>query len=96
MAKRGRKYSDAFAKVGQFDPRFDAAQDYDMLMRIASCYPTSAFIHVPEFLYFHRLHDGQTTALITQAQQQATATIQREARWRQAMRDRQLDHGSSV
>ncbi|HRY14348.1 MAG: glycosyltransferase [Candidatus Competibacteraceae bacterium] len=87
---------DAFAKVGQFDPRFDAAQDYDMLMRIASCYPTSAFIHVPEFLYFHRLHDGQTTALITQAQQQATATIQREARWRQAMRDRQLDHGSSV
>src|SRR5690606_28194525 len=27
-------HRDAFAKVGLFDPRFDSAQDYDMLMRI--------------------------------------------------------------
>jgi LmbE family N-acetylglucosaminyl deacetylase len=87
---------EAFATVGQFDPRFDAAQDYDMLLRIAFCYPSSAFIHVPEFLYFHRLHNGQTTAIITQEQQQATTAIQREARLRQAMRDRQIEGAPSV
>lgn len=78
---------EAFTVAGLFDPRFDAAQDYDLLMRIAFHYPSSAFVHVPEFLYRHRLHDGQTSAIHRQAQQQAAAIIQHEARLRQAQRD---------
>ncbi|MCK4379491.1 MAG: glycosyltransferase, partial [Deltaproteobacteria bacterium] len=59
----------AFAKVGLFDPRFDAAQDYDMLMRIAFHYPNEAFIFVPRFLYYHRFHEQQTTSTANARQQ---------------------------
>lgn len=77
---------DAFAKVGLFDPRFDAAQDYEMLMRIAFHYPSSSFVHVPDFLYSHRLHTKQTTETQNQKQQTLTAKIQQEARLREAIR----------
>jgi glycosyltransferase involved in cell wall biosynthesis len=78
---------DAFAKVGLFDPRFDSAQDYDMLMRIAFHYPTSAFVHVPDFLYFHRFHGEQATGRQAGRQARFTETICREARLRQGIRE---------
>jgi glycosyltransferase involved in cell wall biosynthesis len=78
---------DAFAKVGLFDPRFDSAQDYDMLMRIAFHYPTSAFVHVPDFVYFHRFHGEQATGRQAKQQAQFTETICREARLRQGIRE---------
>lgn len=77
---------DAFAKVGLFDTRFDSAQDYEMLMRIAFHYPSSSFVHVPEFLYSHRLHAQQTTETQNQKQLDLTALIQREASLRDAIR----------
>jgi GT2 family glycosyltransferase len=77
---------DAFAKVGLFDPRFDSAQDYEMLMRIAFHYPNSSFVHVPDFLYSHRLHADQTTETQNQKQLDLTDQIQREARLRDAIR----------
>ena len=77
---------DAFAKVGLFDARFDSAQDYEMLMRIAFHYPSSSFVHVPEFLYCHRLHAEQTTATHNSKQLELTRLIQREARLRDAIR----------
>lgn len=70
---------DAFAKTGLFDTRFDSAQDYDMLMRIAFHYPSSAFIHVPEFLYYHRFHAQQTSEIREQQQQRNTEIIRHEA-----------------
>ena len=87
---------EALARVGLFDPRFDAAQDYDLLMRIAFHYPSSAFIHIPEFVYYHRFHHRQATSLQTDRQQEATATIQHEARLRQAIRAGQFNHFLSI
>lgn len=77
---------DAFAKVGLFDPRFDSAQDYEMLMRIAFHYPSSAFVHVPEFLYYHRFHDKQATQQQSARQAGMTRLIQDEARLRSEIR----------
>lgn len=77
---------EVFAKVGLFDSRFDSAQDYEMLMRIAFHYPSDSFVHVPEFLYSHRLHAQQTTETQNSKQLQLTAQIQKEARLRQNIR----------
>ncbi|HXH03527.1 MAG TPA: glycosyltransferase [Candidatus Competibacteraceae bacterium] len=87
---------DAFAKVGLFDPRFDSAQDYDMLMRIAFHYPSSAFLHLPEFVYYHRFHERQATERMNARQQWSTATIQREARLRQSIREGRFDRFLSI
>lgn len=87
---------EAFARVGLFDPRFDAAQDYDLLMRIAFRYPGSVFIHVPEFVYYHRLHDRQTTETRSLSQQEATTIIQNEGRLRQAIREGRFDRFLSI
>lgn len=78
---------DAFARVGLFDPRFDSAQDYEMLMRIAFHYPSICFIHVPDFVYYHRLHPHQTTERLRTHQDDLTKQIQHEARLRQTIRN---------
>lgn len=77
---------DVFAKVGLFDPRFDSAQDYEMLMRIAFHYPSSSFVHVPDFLYYHRLHRQQTTETQKEKQARLTTIVQNEARLRDGIR----------
>jgi glycosyltransferase involved in cell wall biosynthesis len=82
---------DAFAKVGLFDPRFDSAQDYEMLMRIAFHYPSRTFVHVPDFLYFHRIHGQQTTETQRARQDRLTRVIQDEARQRERIRNGQYD-----
>ena len=76
---------DAFARVGLFDPRFDSAQDYEMLMRVAFHFPSSSFVHVPEFVYHHRLHSQQTTETQRGQQDRMTTLIQREARLREGI-----------
>ena len=76
---------DAFARVGLFDPRFNSAQDYDMLMRVAFHFPSSSFVHVPEFVYHHRLHSQQTTETQRAQQDRMTKLIQREARLREGI-----------
>lgn len=87
---------DAFTKVGLFDPRFDSAQDYDMLMRIAFHYPSGAFLHLPEFVYHHRLHARQATERMNSHQQWSTTTIQNEARTRQGIRNGEFDRFLSI
>jgi glycosyltransferase involved in cell wall biosynthesis len=77
---------DVFAKVGLFDPRFDSAQDYEMLMRVAFHYPSSSFVHVPDFIYYHRLHAEQTTETKRDQQNSMTSLIQGEARRRQEIK----------
>ncbi len=77
---------DAFVRVGLFDPRFDTAQDYEMLMRIAHHYPSSSFVHVPDFVYCHRLHEAQATQTKRDQQDRMTLLIQNEARLRQSIR----------
>jgi glycosyltransferase involved in cell wall biosynthesis len=83
---------DAFVKVGLFDPRFDSAQDYEMLMRIAFHYPSLSFVHVPDFVYHHRLHAQQTTETRKQEQDRLTRRIQDEARLRLAIRNGEYRH----
>lgn len=77
---------DVFARVGLFDPRFDSAQDYEMLMRIAFHYPSTSFAHAPDFVYFHRLHSAQTTEQARARQDGLTAQVRTEARLRDAIR----------
>ncbi len=77
---------ECFAKVGLFDPRFNSAQDYDLLMRIAFHYPSKAFKYIPEFVYWHRLHDRQMTHAAREAQDRFTGLIQAEARLRAEVR----------
>ncbi|WP_161990609.1 glycosyltransferase [Candidatus Methylobacter oryzae] len=89
-------HRDAFAKVGLFDPRFDSAQDYDMLMRIAFHYPTQAFVHIPDKLYFHRLHKKQTTVSMNDKQLANTQLIQKEATARQEIRNGKFSHFISI
>jgi glycosyltransferase involved in cell wall biosynthesis len=76
---------DVFARVGLFDPRFNSAQDYDMLMRVAFHYPSTSFVHVPDFVYCHRLHSQQTTETQRAQQDRMTTLIQREARLREGI-----------
>ena len=78
---------DAFARVGLFDPRFDSAQDYELLMRVAFHFPSSSFVHVPEFMYHHRLHSQQTTETQRAKQDRMTLLIQKEARLREGIQD---------
>lgn len=87
---------DAFAKVGLFDPRFDAAQDYDILMRVAFHYPSSAFEYVPHFVYRHRLHVGQTTEKQNDRQTLAARQIQQEAVLRRNIRNGSFDKFLSI
>lgn len=89
-------HRDAFAKVGAFDSRFNSAQDYDMLMRIAFHYPTSAFVHVPQFLYSHRLHDKQATEVMNEKQLNSTDIIQAEARLRKSIKNGKFERFISI
>lgn len=76
---------DVFSRVGLFDPRFDSAQDYEMLMRVAFHFPSSSFVHVPDFVYHHRLHSEQTTETQRARQDRMTTLIQQEARLREGI-----------
>ena len=87
---------DAFAKVGLFDSRFDSAQDYDMLMRIAFYYPSYSFVFVPHFVYFHRLHDRQETSRSEDTQSKNTSIIQNEARLRKNISEGIFDKEVSI
>jgi len=84
-------HRDVFAKVGLFDRRFDAAQDYDFLMRAAFHFPSSSFLHVPRFIYFHRWHEQQETVQRENKQQRAVELINAEIRKRMAIRDGSWD-----
>ena len=77
---------DVFSRVGLFDARFDSAQDYEMLMRIAFHYPTESFVHVPDCLYHHRIHNEQTTTTQNSKQLSLTAQIKKEAKLRENIR----------
>jgi len=87
---------DAFARVGLFDPRFDTAQDYDMLMRIAFHYPSTSFVFAPEFLYYHRIHEKQLSAKKLDKQLLNTSIVQKEARLRKQISEGIFDKMVSI
>ncbi|HMB31026.1 MAG TPA: glycosyltransferase [Desulfohalobiaceae bacterium] len=80
-----------FEKIGLFDSRFDAAQDYEFLLRAAFHFPSSTFLHVPQFLYYHRWHDKQQTVQASGKQQRAISLASDLAKKRMAIRDGQFD-----
>lgn len=47
-------------QVGCLDSRFDGAQDYDLILRMAE--QTKRFCHIPEVLYHWRAHQDSTAA----------------------------------
>lgn len=49
---------DAFRRTGLFRAEYDAAQDYDMALRLSE---GGAFRFLPEALYRHRVHPAQAT-----------------------------------
>jgi O-antigen biosynthesis protein len=45
-------------KVGGFDPSFSGAQDWELALKIAEF---GKFVHLPEVLYYHRVHPESTS-----------------------------------
>ncbi|MBT3807125.1 MAG: glycosyltransferase [Desulfobacula sp.] len=76
-----------FEKVGLFDSVFDAAQDYEFLMRAAFHFPSSSFLHVPHFIYYHRWHDNQQTITGKKKQDIAIKKASNQAKFRMAVRN---------
>jgi glycosyltransferase involved in cell wall biosynthesis len=87
---------DVFARLGLFDARFDSAQDYDYLMRVAAHYPSNAFVYVPQFVYSHRLHAKQTTETSNERQNRAVTQIKREAVRRREIQAGRYDRKLSI
>ena len=81
----------AFSKVGLFESRFDAAQDYDMALRVAFHYPREQIVYIPEFLYHHRLHANQTTEIASDSQNLAIEKIKKENRLKAEIRGGNFD-----
>ena len=77
---------DVFEKVGVFNSDYNGAQDYDMILRIAFHYPRVAFVHVPEFLYKHRLHNKQTSEVVKDKQNEMSLRISNQAKMRRDIR----------
>lgn len=78
---------DVFRKIGVFNPDYDSAQDYDLVLRAAFRYPRTAFVHVPYYLYKYRIHAEQTTNLIMQKQVKLADRISNDAKMRQNIRN---------
>ncbi|MGG2053012.1 glycosyltransferase [Lysinibacillus pakistanensis] len=78
---------DAFEKVGIFNSEYDGAQDYDMVLRVAFHYPNSAFVHVPKFLYKHRIHDKQTSETVREKQYAMSINISNQAKMRRDIKN---------
>lgn len=78
---------DVFEKVGIFNPEFDGAQDYDMVLRVAFHFPNSAFVHVPKFLYKHRIHDKQTSETVREKQYAMSIKISNQAKMRRDIKN---------
>ncbi len=82
---------DVFSRLGLFDSRFDTAQDYDYLMRVAAHYQSKSFTYIPHFVYYHRMHSNQTTEKANLRQTRAVALIQREAILRREIQTGKFD-----
>lgn len=78
---------DVFEKVGIFNSEYDGAQDYDMVLRVAFHYPNSAFVHVPKFLYKHRIHDKQTSETVREKQYAMSINISNQAKMRRDIKN---------
>lgn len=78
---------DVFLKVGVFNPDYDGAQDYDMVLRVAFHYPNASFVHVPEFLYKHRIHTNQKSIRSNDKQKNMSIFISDQAKMRRSIRD---------
>ena len=51
---------DLVEEVGQFDERFDGAQDYDFIFRCTE--KARKIYHIPKVLYHWRCHQGSTAS----------------------------------
>ncbi|AQT84950.1 glycosyltransferase-like protein [Paenibacillus larvae subsp. larvae] len=78
---------DVFRIIGVFNPDYDSAQDYDLVLRAAFRYPRTAFVHVPYYLYKYRIHSKQTTHLIMQQQIKLAGRISHDAKMRRNIRN---------
>lgn len=78
---------DVFEKVGVFNSDYNGAQDYDMILRVAFHYPRTAFVHVPEFIYKHRLHNKQTSEVVKEKQHEVSLRISNQAKMRRDIRE---------
>jgi O-antigen biosynthesis protein len=70
---------DAYEKVGGHDRGLAVADDHDLMVRF---YLAGArFAHVPQCLYFYRVHGGNTVTKQNAAIQDATAHVYNERLW---------------
>lgn len=50
-------------KVGRFDPSCDGSQDFDMVLRISD--EAEKIVHIPEILYYWRIHSNSVSSGIS-------------------------------
>lgn len=50
-----------FSRIGLFEDKYKGTQDYDFSLKAAFYLGDTAFAYLPEPIYFHRIHDTQTT-----------------------------------
>lgn len=86
----------AFVKVGLFDSNFNGTQDYDISLKIAHYFGDEAFSFLPEPVYYHRVHEKQTTAIQNENMMMQTYQLQKNAEIRMNIREGQYDRKISI
>jgi len=75
-------HKDVFSRIGLHESRFDGAQDYDIALKTAYHFGDSAFCYLPEPMYYHRIHNKQTTNESAEKIENIVDAIKNEARQR--------------
>jgi len=85
-----------FEKVGLFDSNFNGTQDYDISLKIAHYLGDTAFAFLPEAIYYHRVHEKQTTETQNESMMVQTLQLKKNAEIRMKIRDGQYEKKISI
>lgn len=77
---------DTFARIGLYDGFYNGTQDYDISLKIAHYYGDAAFLFVREPVYYHRIHENQTTNVQNDSMLLRASQLVADAKLRQKIR----------
>lgn len=87
---------DTFARIGLYDGFYNGTQDYDISLKIAHYYGDAAFFFVREPVYYHRIHESQTTNVQSDSMLLHASQLVADARLRQTIRSGNFDKMVSI
>lgn len=86
----------AFTKIGLFDSNFNGTQDYDISLKIAHYFGDAAFAFLPEPIYYHRVHEKQTTMVQNDNMMRGTWQLRKNSEMRRQIRSGQYHKKVSI